>query len=128
MVGRAVALIEDSSLAQSMADCFSKNGLEVSLADSVEQAKGFISDNPPQLVISEIHLKRGDVFELLSFCKSHLEKDDVPFVMLSVHPSKVARHLRDSLNETATKLGADRCITMDEFDCEILFSQLNGLF
>ena len=125
VMARVVALIENQEMADSLRHCLSDHGCELSLAYSFDSAKALIAEQGCDLIISEVHLENGgSVFEFLEFAKSLPNSSEIPFVLLSVKPSKVANILRDSLLFTASQLGAAKYVSMEEFDCESLVHEL----
>jgi len=127
-MARVVALIENKEMASDLRHCLTECGHEAVLAGSLTDAKAALA-NHPDLVVSEVHLVNGgSVFDFLQFSKSQPAMSDIPFVLLSVKPSKVANVLRDSLLFTASHLGAAKYISMEEFDCATLVRELQEFF
>lgn len=125
VMARVVALIENQEMADSLRHCLSAHGCEPVLASSFESAKALIAEQGCDLIISEVHLANGgSVFEFLEFAKRLPNSAEIPFVLLSVKPSKVANILHDSLLFTASQLGAAKYVSMDEFDCGGLVREL----
>jgi len=71
------------------------------------------------MIISDIHLQNGgNVFDFVRWVKKNPGTMDIPFVMLSVEPSRTAKYVEDGLRTTARLLGVRKYILMEKFDSE----------
>jgi CheY-like chemotaxis protein len=73
------------------------------------------------MIISAVHLEHdGSVFDLLKLAKADERTKDIPFVFYCSQSSAFARSVRDGLQIAARALGADKYITMEEYDAKEL--------
>jgi CheY-like chemotaxis protein len=68
------------------------------------------------VIVSAVHLKSGNVFELLQYAKSSQSNKSSPFVFFCAEPSEFARCVSPAIRTAGKVLGADEYITMDPFD------------
>jgi len=84
-----------------------------------------LQQSPCDLILSDVHLQnRGTVFDFLRWVKSDPQLKPIPFVLLSVEPSKMSKYLSDGVRVTARFFGAAKYISLDQFDPFTLMQEL----
>jgi hypothetical protein len=87
---------------------------------TIDQAMPLLK-NDLDLIISAVHLEYdGSVFDLLKLAKANPATSHVPFVFYCSQSSTFARSVRDGLQIASRALGADKYITMEDFDVKEL--------
>lgn len=117
MVALIVALLEHAEQQADVTDCLRRVGHEVVVVDSFARAMAVLQEHSFDLIISDVHLQNGgSVFDFLKWVKSQPALSPIPFVLLSVRPTKLAKYMADGVQTTARMFGAAKYITMDTFD------------
>jgi|JI10StandDraft_1071094.scaffolds.fasta_scaffold00004_134 CheY-like chemotaxis protein len=130
MSALAIALLENKKNAKQVTACLAQCGHETIVVDSFAKAKDLLLTQPCGLIISDVHLENGgSVFDFLRWVKdSPAPLNTIPFVLLSVEPTKRAKYLGEGVRMAARHLGAAKYISMEKFDVNILSEQLSDLF
>lgn len=130
MSALAIALLENKKNAKQVTACLAKCGHQTIVVDSFVKAKELLSTQSCGLIISDVHLENGgSVFDFLRWVKEAPPPlNTVPFVLLSVEPTKRAKYLGEGVRMAARHLGAAKYISMEKFDVDILSEQLSELF
>lgn len=120
MVTRILVLQEKQqnvlNIRRAVPDC------ELSIVDTVESAVALLTQEDFQLIISAVHLEfDGSVFDFLKMCKVQAS---LPFIFYCSKSSTFARSVRDGLQIAARALGAEKYITMEEFDAQELRDEI----
>ncbi len=120
-----VALIENKDHAQKLTACLNAVGHDVHVVDRFSQAKEILHGYHCNLIVSDVHLENGgSVFDFLQWVKSDPLLSGIPFVLLSLEPTVIAKYLSDGVRITARHLGAAQYIVMEEFDPLMLRTEL----
>jgi CheY-like chemotaxis protein len=114
MMARVLVLQEKSdniaNIQASLPDC------QLLHVRTVDEASELIF-NGVDMIISAVHLEHdGSVFDLLKLAKADERTKDIPFVFYCSQNSAFARSVRDGLQIAARALGADKYITMEDYD------------
>jgi hypothetical protein len=126
--------MEHDSHAQLIKKGLEAAGHDVAIVDCFSKAKTLLESrcgtaNGQQvcdLIISEVHLGNGgSVFDFLKWVKDDPRLNAIPFVLLSLEPSDLAKYLSDGLRVAARFLGAATYISMDTFDAVLLNEELS---
>lgn len=127
IVAQIIALLEDRNHAKEIKDCLEAAGYKVSVHGAFPDAKLYLQTNSKcDLIISDVHLENGgNVFDFLRWAKGYPPLSAVPFVLLSLQPSDVAKYLRDGVRVAARHLGAAKYIDMEQFDAVLLEKELS---
>lgn len=130
MSALAIALLENKKNAKQVTACLAQCGHETIVVDSFAKAKDLLLTQPCGLIISDVHLENGgSVFDFLRWVKdAPAPLNAIPFVLLSVEPTKRAKYLGEGVRMAARHLGAAKYISMEEFDVDVLSEQLSDLF
>lgn len=103
-------------------------GHEVVPAPSIEAAMAFLERRDHvDVIISGTHLENESVFDFLKRVKSEEMHKHVTFVMLSLEPGPTGMVLDTAAAMAGRFLGADHCITMNQFDANALIAQLEKM-
>jgi CheY-like chemotaxis protein len=92
-----LAVDDDKSVLRRLHALLEGVGYEVHCAESASEAIAAIGDRRPALVLTDIHLKESDGFELINWMRSHT--GSIPVIAMSEgnprHPSELsmAEHL-----------------------------------
>ncbi len=120
-----VALIENKDHAEKLVACLNAVGHNVHLVNKFSQAQEILHDYRCDLIISDVHLENGgSVFDFLQWVKNDPLLSGIPFVLLSLEPTVIAKYLSDGVRITARHLGAAQYIVMEEFDPLMLRTEL----
>lgn len=120
-----VALIENKNQAKQLVACLKAVGHDVYVVDRYSSAKEILHSYKSDLIISDVHLENGgSVFDFLQWVKSDPLLSAIPFILLSLEPTKLAKYLGDGVRITARHLGAAKYIVMDDFDPILLGQEL----
>ena len=123
-----LTLHEDVKHSDRVSDSLAKSGHNVILSTSFEDAITILKKKHVDMIISDIHLQNGgNVFDFLRWVKKNPDTCDIPFVMLSVEPSRTAKYVEDGLRTTARLLGVTKYILMETFDANEFCKQINLL-
>jgi DNA-binding response OmpR family regulator len=107
MVALIIALLEHPEQHLQVKDCLEKAGHEVILVDSFARAKAVLQEHTFDLVISDVHLENGgSVFDFLKWVKSKASLHPIPFVLVSLEPTDMAKYLADGVQTAARMFGA----------------------
>jgi len=114
-----LALHEDSQHSNRVAGSLVKSGHTVIECKNFTDAITVLTKKHVDMIISDIHLQNGgNVFDFVRWVKKNPGTMDIPFVMLSVEPSRTAKYVEDGLRTTARLLGVRKYILMEKFDSE----------
>ena len=123
MVALIIALMEHPEQHVQVKDCLESAGQEVIFVDSFARAKAVLQEHTFDLIISDVHLENGgSVFDFLKWVKSNLILHPIPFVLVSLQPTEMAKYLADGVRTAARTFGAAKYISMDRFD-GVLFAR-----
>lgn len=125
MVALIVALLEHKEEHVSIRECLERAGHEVCIVDCFKRAKAVLCEHSFDLIISDVHLdKGGNVFDFLRWVKNDERLQQIPFVLLSVNPTPMAKTLQEGVRTAAHYLGAAAYIAMEVFDPALLNREL----
>lgn len=89
----------------------------ITICKNFPKAIEILGNRACDLIISDVHLENGgNVFDFLRWAKANPLSKDTPFVLLSCHPTKMAKYVEDGVRTTARLLGADLFLTYEHFD------------
>jgi CheY-like chemotaxis protein len=107
------------NIREALPDC------EIQLFDHVSQAIQAINREDFDLIVSAVHLEHdGSVFDFLKTVKTNIRFHHIPFVFYCSKSSTFARSVRHGLQIAAHALGAEKYITMEHYDRDILRDEL----
>src|ERR1700678_690509 len=99
MVALILALLEQPERIADVTACLEAAGHEVCVTGTFASAKKLLQDKVFDLIISDVHLENGgSVFDFLKWVKSRQDLQAIPFVLLTVEPTKVAKYLADGVS------------------------------
>ncbi len=125
MTALIIALLETKEQSDLICNCLKKAGHEVSLVENFSKAKTVLKRGPCDLILSDVHLQNGgNVFDFLKWVKSNAQLKPVPFVLMSIEPTAMAKYLGDGVQYAARLLGAAKYISMEKFDPIVLMNEL----
>jgi len=128
MVALIIALLEDAEHDVAVRDCLMEAGHDVCVVDSFAKAIAFLQQQSVDLILSDVHLENGgSVFDFLKWVKKQPLLYTIPFVLLSLGPTKLAKYLADGVQISARQLGAAKYISMDRFDPLLLREEIANL-
>lgn len=128
MVTLIIALMEHPEQHAQVADCLSETGHAVCVVDSFAKAMEALQEQSFDLIISDVHLENGgSVFDFLKWVKSNPALNPIPFVLLSLQPTPMAKYLADGVQTAARTFGAAKYISMDKFDSTVLAREIAEL-
>ncbi len=105
-----ILVVDDSVTTRSMErSLLEANGFEVQVAVDGAEAWTMISENPPQLVISDVNMPNMDGFQLLEQIKAKESTATIPVILVTSLDSKEEQ-------ERGLLLGADAYIVKRKFD------------
>lgn len=123
MVALIIALLEHPEQHAQVRGCLEQAGHEIIFVDSFPRAKSVLHEHSFDMIISDVHLENGgSVFDFLRWVKSDDRLHPIPFVLLSLEPTKLAKYLADGVQTAARTIGAAKYISMDRFD-GVLFAR-----
>ncbi len=79
------------------------------------------------MVIAAVHLKDGNVFDLIRAMRRDDQLKRIPIVCLNINPGRCADYFNDSLEVASKELGADRFITLQNYDAKELWKQIDKI-
>ncbi len=129
MVSKIAALIELPENAFNVKVCFDEQAtFELCVFNNYETAKSALLVDHFDLIISDVHLENGgSVFDFLKWVKSQPRLRPIPFTLLSVQPTNIAKYIADGVSTAARTLGAAKYITMPKFDAVTLIEEISEL-
>ncbi|MBX9695823.1 MAG: hypothetical protein K2Z81_25785 [Cyanobacteria bacterium] len=128
MAARILALLEHAKHGEQLTDCLEQSGYEVEIVSSFRKAITALNERTFDMIISDVHLENGgSVFDFLKWVKSRQTLQAVPFVLLNLEPSPIARYVEDGVRTAARLMGAAKYISIDEFECSRLREEINKL-
>jgi CheY-like chemotaxis protein len=128
MVALILALLEQPDHIADITACLEAAGYKVCVTGTFSSAKKLLQDSGFDLIISDVHLQNGgSVFDFLKWVKSREDLQAIPFVLLTVEPTKVAKYLADGVSAAARQMGAAKCITMEIFDGAFFAKEIDEL-
>ena len=74
---------DDESIARAISSVLQLNGYSVAIAGSCDEALGYLDENRPSLVFSDVNMPTHDGFELLRIIKSNPVTQNIPVVFVS---------------------------------------------
>ena len=120
-----IALIESTDQALRIGHCLEDGGHRMIIIDNFRKAKALLLETPCDLIISDVHLENGgSVFDFLKWVKSKPQLLSIPFVLISLEPTKTAKNQADGVRLAARVFGAARYISIDVFDPVFLLKEL----
>ncbi len=120
--------MEHSLQVEQVQKCFEKGGYETSMVDSFSKAIELLKTKNFDLIISDVHLENGgSVFDFLKWARKNFVCKSTPFVLYSLEPSPTAKYLADGVRMAAKVLGAQKYISMENFDSHRLLSEMAEL-
>ena len=129
MFYKILALKERPEYARSFKQMVEAHGYEILLVDTVEEALAALrADDDIDLVIVSVHLEDDNVFDLLRVMRQDDALKLIPIICLNICPDRFAVYINDSLEVAAKELGADKFITMKNYDGERLWKELTKVF
>lgn len=103
----------------SLPDC------QIEVYDNVARAIRAIAEEEFHLIVSAVHLEHdGSVFDFLKTIKSQPSLQHIPFVFYCSKSTTFARSVRHGLQIAAHALGAEKYITMEHYDRDLLRREL----
>lgn len=128
MVIRIVALFEDAGHASAMKSSLEAAGYELLVIDTFTKAKEVLKLIPCDVILSDVHLENGgSVFDFLRWVKTDARLSSIPFVLVSLKPTMLAKYLSDGVRTCSRVLGAAKYISMDTFDSDRLLKEIAEL-
>lgn len=128
MAALIIALLEHPVQQTQVSQALKTAGHEVLVVDCFSRARKVLEEHSFDLIISDVHLENGGtVFDFLKWVKSEPNLRQIPFVLFSVQPTKMAKYLADGVRTTARILGAAMYISVESFDSEIFVRQIADL-
>ena len=125
MAALIIALLEHPEEQAQVSDNLKTVGHEVVVVDCFSRAKAILAEHCFDLIISDVHLENGGtVFDFLKWAKTDPNLRQIPFVLFSLQPTKIAKYLAEGVQATARMLGADKYISMDRFDSATFGSEI----
>lgn len=97
-----LALDDDPVNLDLLRSTFEPFGYKVNAATTVAEALALASDNPPDLILSDLYMPGECGYDLLLAVKADARTKDVPFIIIT------SRHWGDVDRPSALALGADR--------------------
>lgn len=123
-----LALMEDQQHASEVSRCLEDEGHAVHIVDSFTKATQSLRVHPFDLILSDVHLENGgNVFDFLKWVKSRDSSQHIPFVLLSVQPTPLAKYLSDGVRTSARMLGAAKYVCMEKFDPALFSNEMADL-
>jgi CheY-like chemotaxis protein len=128
MVALIVALLEHPERAAEIRGCLESADHVVYVVNSFPRAKAILQERKFDLIISDVHLENGgSVFDFLKWVKSDHRMSAVPFVLISLEPTEMAKYLADGVRAAARYMGAAKYISMEKFDAVTLLKEIGEL-
>jgi CheY-like chemotaxis protein len=122
MPAQILALLESFENAAEVSASLKFAGHQLLVVNNYRRAMAILSDRKFDLIISDVHLQSGSVFDFLHWVKSNPMIGETHFVLFSSHPTERARLIAESIQMAAHLLGASSYIVMESFD-PLLFRQ-----
>lgn len=123
-----LALHESEKNSKQVSDSLTLSGHGVVLAKNYWNAIEILKNQQVDLIVSDVHLENGgSVFDFLRWTREYPHTKNIPFVMLSIAPGKVAKHVEDGIRTSARALGAAMFISMETFDREEFRKKIDSL-
>ncbi len=88
---------------------------ELVFVDSVRKAWGVLKTSKPDMIISRVHLQRGDVFDFLRSVRRDPSTAACPVILFSGLLNPRALALDEVLAKSALFLGADKYLKLSDF-------------
>ncbi|NOT76056.1 MAG: response regulator transcription factor [Cyclobacteriaceae bacterium] len=89
---KKILLVEDTAhLAEELVDILTMEGFHVDLATNGLEGIAFLSNNLPDLIITDLLMPKMDGFEFIEKVRSKSETSSIPIVVLSAKTSDVER-------------------------------------
>lgn len=79
------------------------------------------------VILTEVFLEAGNVFELIRLVKKDPLHKDVPVLLLADEPSKLGKMCVDNVAQAAETLGAYNLIHMSKFDLHFLLNEIKKI-
>jgi CheY-like chemotaxis protein len=112
-----LALIESDENSKVVAASLKSLDCRITICKKFPKAIEILENKACDLIISDVHLENGgNVFDFLRWAKANPLSKNTPFVLLSCHPTKMAKYVEDGVRTTARLLGADLFLTYEHFD------------
>lgn len=91
-------------------------GYDLTIVDKISQAMSVLARNEMDVIVSAVFLRNESVFDFLRLCKADSRTAEKPFIFYCSKHSAFARSVRDGLQIAARAMGADKYITMEDFN------------
>ena len=128
MHGLVLALQENDKNSKRVSDSLKLSGHDVVLSQNFRHAIEVLKNMHVDLIISDVHLENGGtVFDFLRWARNSPYTKNIPFVMLSIEPTRAAKHVEDGIRTSARALGAAMFISMETFDQEEFRRKIDSL-
>jgi CheY-like chemotaxis protein len=124
---KILALKERPEYAHALKELIEPHGYKVLIAHTVEDAIEILHREPIDMVIAAVHLEVGSIFGLIREIRDDINLKNIPIVCLNINPGRCAVYFNDSLEVASRVLGADRFITMQDYDALELWKQIDGM-
>jgi CheY-like chemotaxis protein len=123
-----LALHENENNSKRVAESLKLSGHDVVLSKNFSHAIEILKNMHVDLIISDVHLENGgNVFDFLRWARNNPATKNIPFVMLSTEPTRVAKHVEDGVRTSARALGVAMYIAMETFDQEEFRRKIDSL-
>jgi|SRR5271170_7064045 len=122
MPAQILALLENFENAAEVSASLKLAGHQLLVVNNYRRAMAILSDRNFDLIISDVHLQSGNVFDFLRWVKANPTIRETQFVLFSSHPTERAKLIAESVQMAAHLLGASSYIVMESFD-PLLFCQ-----
>jgi CheY-like chemotaxis protein len=123
-----LALLEDHENATEVKACLVECGHEVFVVDTFKKALEILCSRKIDLILSDVHLENGgNVFDFLRRVKKGQHTSEIPFILFSLKPTPLAKHLADGVRTSARYLGAVKYIEMETFNPAEFKEHINSL-
>jgi two-component system cell cycle response regulator len=129
MPHKILALKDRPEYALALKDLIEPHGYQVLPVHTIEEAYETLHREAVNMIIIAVHLQDGNVFDFIRTVRADPNPDikKLPLICLNLNPRLRARYLNESLAISAKALGADRFITMQSYDAESLWKQIEQM-
>jgi CheY-like chemotaxis protein len=128
MAALILALLENHENANEVKACLEECGHEVFVVDKFTKAIEILCSRKIDLILSDVHLENGgSVFDFLRRVKKGPNTSEIPFILFSLKPTPLAKHLADGVRTSARYLGSVKYIEMEVFNPAEFKEHINSL-